>query len=239
MTERAGEQLTGTAALERVAGIARALSEAEDLDTTLQLVVDLAVGYIEPCDGATMLFIRPDGEVVTPAWSGQQARAADLAQHKTGEGPCFSALREHRTIVIDDLASEDRWPKWRAEVSELGWRSMVGLRLFVAGDTMGALNLYSSRSGGFDTHAQALAHVFASHAAVAMKAVLGTAAGEEGVEVALLAREVIGQAKGILMVSHELTPDEAYTMLRRVSDEHNIEVHVLATQIIAGTMTLP
>lgn len=57
MAERFGEDLTGDAALERVADIARRLAEAESLDETLQRVVDLAEGYIENCHGATMMLI--------------------------------------------------------------------------------------------------------------------------------------------------------------------------------------
>lgn len=193
----------------------------------LQLVVDLAVGYIEPCAGATMLFVRRRGEIVTPAWSGQQARAADLAQHETGEGPCLSALHEHETIVVDDLASEERWPRWRDAVSELGWRSMVGLRLFVAEDTMGALDLYSSRAQAFDVHAQALGGVFASHAAVAMKASISDA----GLEKALEHRDVIGQAKGVLMERERLSARAAFERLRELSMDHNIKVRDLARDI--------
>lgn len=227
MTERAGEGLTGTAALERVADIARELAGAENLDETLQLVVDLAVDYIEHCEGATMLFVQSDDSVVTPAWATPEARAADTAQHDTGQGPCLSAMQEHETIVVEDMASEDRWPQWRAEVSDLGWRSMVGLRLFVAEDTMGALDLYSTRPRGFDEHSQALAAVFASHAAVAMKAAIS----QEGLQHALASRDVIGQAKGVLMERERLSAQQAFERLRELSNQHNIKVRDLARDI--------
>lgn len=234
MDERNGEQLAVAAALERVADIARELAAPEDLDETLQQVVDLAVDYVEHCEGATMLFVQPNGDVVTPAWSGQQARAADLAQHRTGEGPCMSALREHETIIIEDMASEDRWPLWRDEVSELGWRSMVGLRLFVADDSIGALDLYSSRANAFDRSARALATVFASHAAVAIKASIS----EAGLHHALAARDVIGQAKGVLMEREDLSAQQAFQRLRRLSNDHNIKLRDLARDI-AETRAVP
>lgn len=228
MTEPTGEELTAIAALELVADIARELSEAEDLDETLQRVVDLAADHVGPCEGATMLFVQPRGKIVTPAWSSQQARAADMAQHKTGEGPCMSALREHKTIVIDDIESEDRWPKWRDEVSALGWRSMVGLRLFVADDSLGALDLYSSKPKAFDPYAQALAAVFASHAAVAMKASIN----ETGLQYVVASRDVIGQAKGVLMERERLSPQQAFQRLRKLSNERNIKLRELALDIV-------
>lgn len=234
MTEDTGEELTGVTALERVADIARKLADTEHLDETLQRVVDLAEDYIEHCEGVTLLFVRPDDSMVTPAWSNREARAADIAQHETGEGPCLSAIREHETIVIDDLASEERWPKWRAEVSELGWRSMVGVRLFVAENTMGALDLYSPRAHGFDEQSQALAKVFASHAAVAMKAAIS----DHGLKLALEARDLIGQAKGVLMERERLSAQQAFRRLRDLSNQHNLKLRDLARDI-AETGEMP
>ncbi|MDX1621225.1 MAG: GAF domain-containing protein, partial [Nitriliruptorales bacterium] len=117
---RVAEDLSGEQALERVADIARRLSEAESLDETLQRVVDLAQGFIDNCDGATLMFLRPGGTVTTPAATSREAAQADLAQHDTGEGPCLHALREHETVTIDDIDNEQRWPDWRAKTSELG-----------------------------------------------------------------------------------------------------------------------
>ena len=228
-----GEDISGEVALERVADIARRLAEAESLDETLQRVVDLAEGYIEHCHGATMMTVR-DGQVITPAFSNLDALGADEAQHATGEGPCLTAMRGEETIFIDDLDAEERWPQWRERVSELGWRSMVGLRLFMADDTLGALDLYSRQPGGFDGHSRALGMVFASHASVAIKA----AVSEAGLEQALQTRDVIGQAKGVLMEREKLTGQQAFDRLRRLSSDHNIKLRDLAEDI-ANTGQIP
>ena len=71
--------------------------------------------------------------------------------------------------MTPDLAAEDRWPQFSRRASEeTGIRSMIGFRLFVREDTLGALNLYSSQVAGFEGDATALGAVFASHAALAM-----------------------------------------------------------------------
>ena len=224
--EHPGEDLGDLAGLERVAGIARRLAQAESLDETLQQVVDLGEDYIEHCDGATLMIVR-SGSVSTPAASNLEAMRSDQAQHATGEGPCLSAMREHETVVIEDVAAEDRWPHWRDRISELGWQSMLGLRLFVAGDTLGALNLYARRPGGFDEQSQQLAQVFASHAAVAMKAAIN----EQGLEEALASRDTIGQAKGVLMERERLTGQQAFERLRELSNAHNVKLRDLARDI--------
>ena len=223
---RAGEDLEGTDALQRVADIARQLAAAESLDQTLQRIVDTATEYIEQCDGATLMIVR-SGEVSTPAASHVDAKRADEAQYATGEGPCLSSMREHETIVIDDIAADERWPDWRDEVDGLGWRSMLGLRLFVAEDTLGALDLYSRQRDGFDRESQVLGQVFASHAAVAMK----SAINDQGLKEALASRDVIGRAKGILMERERLTGQQAFDRLRKLSNDRNVKLRELAQRI--------
>ena len=43
---------------------------------------------------------------------------------------------------------------------------------------------------------------------------------------------VIEQAKGIVMAQRQCGPDEAFDLLRRVSQRNNVKVHVLAEQIV-------
>lgn len=234
MTELFAEDLDATVGLERVATISRQLAEAEGLDETLQAIVDLSVRYLAQCDGATLMLVEKGGRVITPASTDLDARRADLAQYETGQGPCLSAMQQRVTIVIVDMHDEDRWPQWRAAVRELGWRSMLGLRLYIADDTMGALNIYSRSPDGFPAASQLLGQVFASIAAVAMKAAISDA----GLQRALAARDDIGQAKGILMERERLTGQEAFDRLRQLSNEHDVKVRDLARDI-AETGQLP
>jgi len=43
---------------------------------------------------------------------------------------------------------------------------------------------------------------------------------------------VIEQAKGIVMAQQECGPEEAFDLLRRVSQRTNVKLHVLAEQIV-------
>src|SRR5437763_13471294 len=52
-----------------------------------------------------------------------------------------------------------------------------------------------------------------------------------GLEEALLSRDVIGQAKGILMERLHLTPDQAFEELRAVSQSYNRKVRDIAAEI--------
>ncbi len=217
----------GGADAEVFAEVARSLLAQEDVQQTLQKIVDLATETIDGCECAGITFIRGK-EVSTPAASSDVPRKVDAIQYEVGEGPCLDAIREHEVFRTGDLGHERRWPRFSSRAQkETGIASMVCFRLFVNGDTLGALNLYSKATDAFDDEAQALGSVFAAHAAVA----LSSALHDEQMEEALQSRDVIGQAKGILMAREHVGPDEAFDMLRRASQRVNVKLREVARQI--------
>jgi GAF domain-containing protein len=215
--------------LEQLADFARRLSGAHDLDELLQLIVDLGQAYLAGCDGVSLMLIGRDHRISSPAFSSRVAFDSDQAQYETGEGPCLEALRHHETIVIDDLATETRWPAYRARALELGVRSMISFRLFALEDTMGALDFYSATPHAYDRSSRIVGQVVASHAGVALKAAIT----EAGLDAAIRTRDVIGQAKGIIMERRALTADAAFAELRSLSQQQNRSVRAIAENITA------
>jgi len=130
---------------------------------------------------------------------------------------------------VPDLRTEQRWPRFAAEVVDLGVGSMLSFQLFVTGGNLGALNLYSGRPHSFDEEAEAIGVVFASHAAVA----LAGAQQEERMRTAMTSREVIGQAQGILMERFRLTGPQAFQVLARASSHTNRKVADIAEELTA------
>lgn len=215
--------------LEQVASTSRELSEADGLQATLQQIVDLGEDLLEHCDGVSMMLIVRGGAIETPAASSQVAHDSDLLQYAVGEGPGLSAIRDHETVLIEDLEVEERWPTYRDGGLRLGVRSMVGFPLFVADDSLGALDLYSRRPNAFDQRSVLVGEVFAAQASVALKAVIT----EAGLQAAIRSRDVIGQAKGIVMARRQVTPDAAFAILRQLSQDRNEKLVHLAEQITA------
>lgn len=207
--------------------VARALADQEDLDATLDKIVKLAVNTIDACEEAGILLVRSE-EVTSAAATGDVPRTLDRIQASTGEGPCFDAIKEHEVFRTANLENDDRWPRFsRRAHEETGVRSIIGLRLFMEDDTMGALNLYSTAPNAFDDTDVALGSVFAAHAAVAMKA----ARREEQLEQKAETRDVIGRAKGILMARSGVSDDEAFNMLVKASQRMNIKLREVARRI--------
>jgi GAF domain-containing protein len=221
-------------ALRHMAGLARQLAAAGGIDELLHRTVVLAEQYVDGCDGASVLMIRRGGGTTVPAASSDLARAAALVPGAVGQGPCLEALHEQATVVSYDLRTERRWPAFRARVLELGVRSLIDIRLFAHGDTMGTLGCFSVTPHAFDDRSTAYAQVFASHAAVALKAAIS----ENGLQAALRSRDINGQAKGIIMEREGLDVDAALERLRQLSQHRQQPLRDLAEDIVR-TGTIP
>jgi hypothetical protein len=83
------------------------------------------------------------------------------------------------------------------------------------------------RRAAFDGESQDFDLLFASHAAVA----LAGAEHEANLRAGMDNRDVIGQAKGILMERHKLTADQAFGVLARVSQEMNRKLVDIAREL--------
>jgi GAF domain-containing protein len=93
------------------------------------------------------------------------------------------------------MCAEQWWPQFTTRAAEHGIGSMLSFQLYVSGDNLGALNLYNSSPEAFSDESEHVGLLLASHAAVAVAG----AQHEEHLLHAIAARDLIGQAKGILM----------------------------------------
>lgn len=179
--------------------------------------------------------VHPD-RIDTPAGTSEDLRRIDEFQFSMGEGPCLTSLKEHETVTSNDLANDRRWPKWGARMEEdAGVRSCLCFRrLFAAGDSLGALNLYSRQVNAFTSDDLDDGLALAAQVAIALAA----AQSEEQLHRAMDSRTTIGQAQGILMERFDLGADQAFAVLVRYSSNLNIKVNQLARDIVR-TRDLP
>ncbi len=208
--------------------IARLLAGHGKLQVTLDTIVALAVEHLDACEFAGISFVE-GRDITSPASSNDVPQIVAAIQSEVDEGPCLDAIREHEVFQTGDLAAEDRWPRFATRANEeTGICSILSIRLFLEEDTMGALNLYSRARDAFDETDVAMGAVFAAHAAVALAATRREGNLERKAE----SRDLIGQAKGILMARSGLDDDEAFDLLRRASQRQNLKLVAVADQIV-------
>ncbi|MET9844755.1 GAF and ANTAR domain-containing protein [Streptomyces ossamyceticus] len=215
---------------EQMALLARNLLAQESVQATLDEIAASAVKLIDGCDAAGILAVRK-GRAVTLAACGDMVQECDRLQGELGEGPCFDLARRkdgERVYRIADLTRpEPAWERFANRARELGVGSMTGVLLYTSDEDFGALNLYSRRPGAFGQEIETAGWLLASHAAVA----LADARTIDQLEHALETRHAIGEAMGMLMERHRLSQDEAFNVLRRISQHHNIKLRDVAQRV--------
>lgn len=211
-----------------LAGMAHDLLAQGSLQQTLDRIVGHAVELVDGCQDAGIMVIHK-GVVHTLAASDDKIRTSDRIQGELSEGPCFEAVSTgtESYLIPDMQASVGRWPRYRPHARELGIGGILGFKLFTEDETLGALNLYSSRPGVFGERSEQIGWLVASHAAVAFASARTVA----NLHIAISSRQEIGIAVGMIMERDRVSSEEAFAVLVKASQERNIKMRELARRV--------
>ncbi len=200
----------------------------------------LAATMIVPgCDHASVLLRRENGSYVIAAATDAVARHVDELEKQLGEGPCLDAIEDEAAQIDADLTTRSEWPALAARVvADTPVRGAMGFRLLVDRRKVGALNLFATAPNVFDTVAAETAVVLAAFASVATNAV---ARGEDAASLqrGLTSNREIGKAVGMLMVLNDIGEEEAFAILRRISQATNVKLVEVAAQLVQRRGQLP
>ena len=205
------------------------LRAAADEEPTFETVVRRAVEIVPGCDAASITLVGRRGRAATVASTDPACEALDEVQYALGQGPCLDAAFEHGTVIVPDVDSDERWPKWSAAAREYGLGSALAVRLHTPHETLGALNLFSHTRGAFgDQEAVDVAAIFAVHATEAMS----KARLVSGLQAAMESRHLIGMAQGVLAVRYDISYEAAFDVLHRFSNETNTKLRQVAAHVV-------
>jgi hypothetical protein len=220
---------------QQLSELARELETAQDIEAIMHRIVTAAVHEIDGAIGASITLLT-DGVITSPAHSDDFAAAVGDIQRTTRSGPCVETAREEITVRADNLNTETRWPEFTSQALELGVQSVLSFQLFVEGDSMGALDVYGGQINAFSSEAENTGLLLASHAAIAMAASRDISNLQLGME----NRDIIGQAKGILMERFKIAPHEAFDLLVMASQSTHRKLREVADELAAtGELAAP
>lgn len=219
------------------AEIARYLYEADNFEDVLTRIVETAVSAVSGCDMASITVREGVETFRTMASTHSAAIAVDEAQYQAHEGPCLDAVEAD--VVHVPSFPDPRWPALASRPVDSGAQAVVSYRLTALGpiaeDSVArSLNAYAGTPQAFGDEAQEIGLILAAHGTVAMRAVREREAFEQfgqRLQKALLSRDVIGQAKGILMERLRITPEDAFDALRRSSQQLNVKLREIAQKL--------
>ncbi len=223
----------------RFAQLATRLFTAGSAAEVLDHLVAVAGQVVNHLDSVSVT-VQHGGEFSTPAYRGTLALELDRLQYRHREGPCLDAVAAGGPAYAEnpDLRSGGTWPTFAPAAAAAGGRAVLALGIFpdpgASLPRLGSLNLYSRQPGAFDEQSRGAGLLLAAHAGVALASVsaLAAASAETAqLRQALESRDVIGQAKGILMERRKLTPEQAFDVLRDASSRLNTKLIEVARQL--------
>lgn len=219
--------------------LAENLLNATTVHGVLTRVVEAARVAVPGADLVSVTLRAEDG-FRTPVETEPLATVLDGFQYRFDEGPCVESTRTPGLGLTfsGNLGAGREYPRFGPVAAEHGVHSVLAVGLFPTGGSVprtGALNLYSYQVGGIDELDRDLAVILAAHASTALAATLASTAAElEAAQLrqALHSRDVIGQAKGILMERRGISADEAFDALRRASQSLNVKLTQVAQTLV-------
>ena len=233
MSHAAG--MTGVAELQEL------LLATDTLQEFLHEVAHRAAGEVSP--GLSCgLTVRSDGRPLTIASSDGYANMLDQLQYRLDQGPCLSTLQTGEVVLDDGTDAGDRWPLYRMQGEAAGLGVSLSVPVSHGAQVLAALNLYSRTPRSFTPAERARARGFADRAgggvAIALKLARRTELTDD-LQAALAARAVIDQALGIIMGQRRCSADEAFAVLRELSQTGNVKLREVAARLITVTTGQP
>jgi hypothetical protein len=222
---------------EALASFAREMTTLYDPDELLQQLVDRATTILAAA-GAGIMLADDAGELRYVAATDDRVVAAEQHQDRVRDGVCFEAYTSGRPLAVADLlAAADRWPAYADGVLHLGFRAVLGIPMRGAGSKIGVLNVYRSEPGTWSRDDVDAAEVLG---------IMGTGyilhgyqqrdhhSVVEQLQAAIASRDLIGQAKGILMAELDVDAETAFQVLRERSQRSNQKLRDVAGQLVDG-----
>ncbi|HEY2224501.1 ANTAR domain-containing protein [Actinomycetospora sp.] len=218
--------------LEALLASARGVAGAARVEDALPQITAGAVAVVPDIRDAGIALRGRDGMLACRATTTQKAAQVDRAQLQMAEGPCIDAVCGTDTVILPNAATETRWPRFVPLAIRHGVRASLSVR-FMSTWPVGALNLHVTRYALDESRARMRtrwsAQMFVAYASLA----LAGADRVENLERAVARRDVIGQAKGILMHRYDEDADEAFARLRCASQTTNTKLYDIATWLVA------
>jgi len=177
--------------------VAELLARAQgDMAAALGELTDTAVKVVPGAQHAGITIAGRSGDVETAAASGACAVVLSEVERSYGEGPGLAAASERRRVTIDDVTTDERWPRCCGALAEqTPIRSVMSFGLSGDANGVGALTFCAESVGAFGDKSAVLGFLLATYTSPVLDAVRR----DQQFRGALASRDIVGQAKGMLM----------------------------------------
>lgn len=174
----------------------------------------------------------------TVASSTDAARRLDEKQYAFDDGPCLTALRHQRTVLIGDLNGDERWVHYAKAVAGEGIRSILAVPLETESTSRAALNCYARSLGVFDEATVAAVEEHAATISKTLRLALRLHVPSPfptHLRTALKSRAILDAAVSLIMVQNRCGRDAAMSLIHMAALNSSQRLSDIAKSILDGS----
>lgn len=181
--------------------------------------------------------VERDGSPTTVAYSSEQGRRLDETQYGYDAGPCLTALRQQRTVVVGNFRTDQRWSTYADAIAEDNVQSLLAVPIRTDPSSRAALNCYAHVTDAFGPATVARVEDQASSMSRILRLALRLHVPEvypEDLRAALKSRAVVDAALSLIMLQTRSGRDDALELLQAAACSGNRRVQEIAGEIVDG-----
>jgi GAF domain-containing protein len=193
-------------------------------------------------DGAGLMLVDADQHLRSVAASDTRFAYLEDLQAQHGEGPCIDAFDQKELVGAVDLESERRWPAFSEAAVAREVRAVLASPLPYNQDAVGVVAVLSEQRRPWSPEGELALLAFTDLAALLIATMM---AGEQQSEVAaqlrsaLDSRQVIEQAKGVMMGREGVSARAAYEQLRARARAERRKLSAVCADVVASATRQP
>jgi GAF domain-containing protein len=187
-------------------------------------------------DGAGLMLTDAEQRLCNVAASDDRFAHLEALQIEHGEGPCIDAFDNKELVSAVDLASERRWPRFSEAAVARKVGAVLASPIPYNQDAVGVVAVLSEQRRPWSAEGELALLAFTDLAALLIASMM---AGERQSEMAaqlqgaLSSRQVIEQAKGVLIGQQGVTARAAYDQLRARARTERRKLGVVCAEVVA------
>ncbi len=186
-------------------------------------------------DGAGLMLCDGDQHLRSVAASDDRFGHLEELQVRHGEGPCIEAYESKKLVGVEDLASDDRWPVFSRAAVARSVRAILASPLPYNREAVGVVAVLSEKTRPWSPEGELALLAFTDLAALLIASMMmgeRQSAMSLQLQEALTSRQIIEQAKGVLIGTQQISAREAYERLRSQARSQRRKLAVVCAEVV-------
>ncbi len=186
-------------------------------------------------DGAGLMLCDADQHLRNVAASDQRFEHLEELQIRHGEGPCIDAFDDKKLVGVDDLTTDGRWPDFSRAAVARSVRAVLASPLPYNQDAVGVVAVLSEQTRPWSPEGELALLAFTDLAALLIASMMmgeRQSAIAQQLQGALDSRQIIEQAKGVLIGTQQISARTAYERLRAQARSERRKLTAVCAEVV-------